>query len=141
MRKIAPATLCPKVAGRLNCLTEGVFGQQIFFAFAKVRKDASISFSAQTMMDDLEPFSRLANLAGGDDADRVWADVGRTKMIEIALRELPQQTADILLLVLLDHVKQSDIARLYRVSLNAVESQLLKALAHIARKQAASNPG
>jgi RNA polymerase sigma factor (sigma-70 family) len=54
------------------------------------------------------------------------------EQILMALRELPDRTRTVFILVRLEHMKQAEIARRLGISVSAVEKQLTKALAHLA---------
>jgi RNA polymerase sigma-70 factor (ECF subfamily) len=51
--------------------------------------------------------------------------------LALALRQLPERTRDVFMLRRFEGLKHAEIARLYGISVRAVEKHFAKALAHI----------
>jgi DNA-directed RNA polymerase specialized sigma24 family protein len=77
------------------------------------------------------------NFANEQNADLMASGARKAGIFEDALAELPQQTLDIFLLVLCDHARQGDVARAFHMSTKAVDTELCKALGHIAKRLSA----
>lgn len=67
-------------------------------------------------------------------AERVLIDRQRLKAVLKALEELPPRTRDIFVLARLEKLKHAEIASRMGVSVSAVEKNLVRAVAHLARR-------
>jgi RNA polymerase sigma factor (sigma-70 family) len=79
--------------------------------------------------DDAAAFARDVELS----PERVLGVEQELRCVVEALQELPERTRDVLLLVRLERMKQSDVAQRFAISVSAVEKHLARAVAHLAR--------
>jgi RNA polymerase sigma factor (sigma-70 family) len=80
-----------------------------------------------------EAFDRDATVDSVFSPERVL--LGREAMVLVvsALRELPERTRDVFMLRCFEGLKHAEIARLYGISVRAVEKHSAKALAHVSQ--------
>lgn len=71
--------------------------------------------------------------------ERVLSSREELEILVTALSELGERTRTILVLSRLEQFKHADIARLFNVSVSAVEKHLARALAHVARRLSAAS--
>jgi RNA polymerase sigma factor (sigma-70 family) len=85
-------------------------------------------------------FVAAVRLQAGDGSPVESADfstervlLGQESMVELAamLRQLPERTRDIFMMRCFEGLKHAEIARLYGISVRAVEKNVAKALAHL----------
>jgi RNA polymerase sigma factor (sigma-70 family) len=66
--------------------------------------------------------------------ERVLSGEQELHAVVAALQELHERTRDVFMLDRLEHLKHLEIARLFGISVSAVEKHISKALAHLARR-------
>lgn len=54
--------------------------------------------------------------------------------VAVALQELDERTQDVLMLIRLEHMKYAEVAEMLGISVSTVEKELVKGLAHLARR-------
>jgi RNA polymerase sigma factor (sigma-70 family) len=54
--------------------------------------------------------------------------------VAVALQELDERTQDVLMLIRLEQMKYAEVAEMLGISVSTVEKELIKALAHLARR-------
>jgi len=81
------------------------------------------------VLDEKEAFE--ANLVEDRNPERVL--VGRQTIQDVleALSELGERTRDVFILARLENVQHREIARMYGISVSAVEKMMMKAMAHL----------
>jgi RNA polymerase sigma factor (sigma-70 family) len=81
------------------------------------------------VLDEKDTFS--ANLIEDRNPERVL--VGRQTIQDVlaALSELGERTRDVFILARLENVQHREIARMYGISVSAVEKMMMKAMAHL----------
>jgi RNA polymerase sigma factor (sigma-70 family) len=81
------------------------------------------------VLDEQDAFS--ANLVEDRNPERVL--VGRQTIQDVleALSELGERTRDVFILARLENVQQREIAKMYGISVSAVEKMMMKAMAHL----------
>jgi RNA polymerase sigma factor (sigma-70 family) len=79
-----------------------------------------------------------ASFALGEETspERVLSSEQELHEVVAALQELSERTRDVFMLDRLEHLKHVEIARLFGISVSAVEKHVAKALAHLARRAA-----
>jgi len=65
--------------------------------------------------------------------ERVLGYEQELERVLASLQQLPERTRDVFLLTRLDHMRQTDVAEMFAISVSAVEKHLARALAHLAR--------
>jgi RNA polymerase sigma factor (sigma-70 family) len=65
--------------------------------------------------------------------ERVLESKQELHVVVAALRELSQRTRDVFMLYRLEHLSHGEIAKLFGISVSAVEKHVAKAVAHLAR--------
>lgn len=126
--------------------------QQVFLRLAQYRELTRIQnpdgFIFQTAANILKDHHRqnivrqqnadhpaVSGDAGDSDLspERVLAGEEALARLVNALRELPDRTRDVFVLRCFEGLRNAEIAQLHRISVRAVEKQMVKALAHIGR--------
>lgn len=83
--------------------------------------------------DDAAAFAQIEETS----PERVLNSEQELDVVVDALRELSERTRDVFMLDRLEHLKHSEIAGLYGISVSAVEKHVAKAVAHLARRAGA----
>ncbi|WP_374453837.1 RNA polymerase sigma factor [Phenylobacterium sp.] len=96
------------------------------------RADRHVSLDVDPTQDG--PSEPLNIAAETVSAERVLMDRQRLKAVLKALEELPPRTRDIFVLARLEKLKHAEIASRMGVSVSAVEKNLVRAVAHLARR-------
>ena len=96
------------------------------------RADRHVSLDIDANGDGpTEPINIVAETVS---PERALMDRQRLKAVLAALEELPPRTRDIFVLARLDRLRHAEIAARLGVSVSAVEKNLVRAIAHLARR-------
>lgn len=107
--------------------------------------DAYIFQAASNALKDLQRRETVRQRHGAEENDpetlacsdlspeRVLQSGQAVALLAAALRRLPERTRDIFMLRCYEGLKHVEIARLYGISVRAVEKHMAKALAHVSR--------
>jgi RNA polymerase sigma factor (sigma-70 family) len=82
--------------------------------------------------DDAASFAQ----AEVNSPERVLSSEQELHAVVAALQELGERTRDVFMLYRLEHLRHSEIAKLFGISVSAVEKHVSKAVAHLARRAA-----
>lgn len=96
------------------------------------RTDRHVSLDVDTNQD--APSEPLNIAAETVSAERALMDRQRLRAVLKALEELPPRTRDIFVLARLEKLKHAEIASRMGISVSAVEKNLVRAVAHLARR-------
>lgn len=84
--------------------------------------------------DRHDPYDEARHAQGDHDPEEILRGRQALDAVILALKELPERTRTIFILVRLEHLKQAEIARRLGVSLNTVEKDLQKAVAYLGQR-------
>jgi len=82
--------------------------------------------------DDAATFAQVEE----SSPERVLGNEQELQSVIAALHELNERTRDVFMLFRLEQLKHGEIAKLYGISVSAVEKHVSKAVAHLARRAA-----
>lgn len=100
----------------------------------RISKRADRHVSLDLAPTDDTPSEPLNIAAETVSAERALMDRQRLRAVLRALEELPPRTRDIFVLSRLEKLKHAEIASRMGVSVSAVEKNLVRAVAHLARR-------
>lgn len=114
----------------------------VFVTAANLLKDrARVQITHRTRahrsLDDVVVDANSAvGLVEGRDPERVLAGKDTLREFVSALEALSERTRDIFILSRIEHMQQRDIAKLFGISVSAVEKHVMKALNHLGARLA-----
>jgi RNA polymerase sigma factor (sigma-70 family) len=94
------------------------------------RNRRSVTRGVSVEWDDAATFAQAEETS----PERVLSSEQELHAVVAALQELNERTRDVFMLDRLEHLKHVEIARLFGISVSAVEKHVSKALAHLARR-------
>ena len=94
------------------------------------RERRRVTHGTEVQWDDHSTFGLIEEIT----PDRLLEAEQDLQAVVAALLELNERTRDVFILARLEQMKRDEIATMFRISVSAVEKQLAKALAHIARR-------